>query len=154
MTEASLLCPCNSNLSYGSCCQLLHNNKVTHSAEQLMRSRYAAFYMGNIEYLINTIHPSKRQIDDEAVLRQTIEQTSWLGLKIIEHKTTDVDATVEFVAFYEDKPIGQLHERSQFLKKDNYWFYVDGVILAAIKLGRNDICFCGSGKKMKKCHSV
>lgn len=148
-------CPCDSNKPYQSCCHTLHKGDLTaNSAEQLMRSRYSAFVVGDIAYLIATLHPDKRQVDDEAILRQIIEQTHWLGLKIIRHKATGNDATVEFVAFYQDEPTGQLHERSHFIKENKQWFYVDGEMLSPIKLSRNDLCFCGSGKKIKKCHLV
>jgi len=119
-----------------------------------MRSRYSAFVMGDIAYLIATLHPDKRQSDDKTELRQITEQTQWLGLKIVSHKSTGNNATVEFVAFYQDGSTGQLHERSHFIKENMQWFYVDGQILSPIKLSRNDPCFCGSGKKIKKCHSV
>ncbi|HEC58319.1 MAG TPA: YchJ family protein [Methylophaga sp.] len=155
MINVSLPCPCCSNQTYQKCCQKLHNGDLTAaSAEQLMRSRYSAFVVGDIGYLIKTLHPDKRQVDDEVVLRQTIEQTRWLGLKIIAHKSAENNATVEFIAFYQDDVIGQLHERSHFIKQNGQWFYVDGEMLPAVKLSRNDLCFCGSGKKLKKCHSV
>lgn len=154
MIQTPSACPCNNTKSYQACCQALHDGKSTaSSAEQLMRSRYSAFVIGNIAYLIATLHPDKRQTDDEAILSQTIEDTHWLGLKIIRHKSAGNIATVEFVAFYQDQPIGQLHERSNFIKLDKHWFYVDGEMIGPIKLSRNEVCFCGSGKKMKKCHN-
>lgn len=154
MIHAPSTCPCNNAISYQACCQGLHDGKLTtSSAEQLMRSRYSAFVVGNIAYLIATLHPDKRQADDETILQRTIEDTQWLGLKIIRHKSAGNNASVEFVAFYHDEPIGQLHERSHFIKQDKHWFYVDGEMLAPIKLSRNEVCFCGSGKKMKKCHN-
>jgi SEC-C motif-containing protein len=154
MIHAPSACPCNNTASYQACCQAFHDSKLTaSSAEQLMRSRYSAFVTGNIAYLIATLHSDKRQADDETILSQTIKNTQWLGLKIIRHKSAGNTATVEFVAFYQDQAIGQLHERSNFIKQDKQWFYVDGEILDPIKLSRNEICFCGSGKKLKKCHN-
>ncbi|MDO7598056.1 MAG: YchJ family protein [Pseudomonadota bacterium] len=154
MIHTPSACPCNNTTSYQACCQALHDGElIASSAEQLMRSRYSAFATGNITYLIASLHPDNRQADDEIILRQTIEDTQWLGLKIIRHKPVGNNATVEFVAFYQDQSIGQLHERSNFIKKDNQWFYVDGEILDPIKLSRNQTCFCGSGKKIKKCHN-
>jgi SEC-C motif domain protein len=147
------LCPCISDEPYLTCCEPLHLGVLhANSAEQLMRSRYSAFVRGMINYLIDTLHPDKRQNDDEQALAQIIEQTEWLGLKIINHKQTEVNATVEFIAFYHQQPIGQLHECSNFIKQNGLWFYVDGAVLPAIKLNRNELCFCGSGKKIKKCH--
>jgi len=118
-----------------------------------MRSRYSAYCLDKIDYLINTLHPDKRQGDDwKEELKQSIAETQWLGLKIIRHKPAGSSATVEFVGFYQGESIEQLHEKSRFIKQDANWFYVDGDILPAIKLARNDLCFCGSNTKFKKCH--
>lgn len=159
MISDGQLCPCTSNLPYQSCCQPFHHKDTqASSAEQLMRSRYSAFCLGNIEYLIATLHPDKRKTDDRQTLGQTIRQTQWLGLKIIDHKVFRQSATVEFVAFFQDQTveqkINQLHERSTFIKEDERWFYVSGAFLPPIKLARNYLCFCGSGQKVKKCHGV
>jgi len=153
MNTISQTCPCLSNRSYKSCCQPLHHDDLQAcSAEQLMCSRYSAFCLGNINYLIATLHPDKRKDNDKKALAQTIKQTKWLGLRVIKHKQTGLFATVEFVAFFEADPIDQLHEKSNFIKEDGRWFYVDGEFLPPIKLARNELCFCGSGKKFKKCH--
>ncbi|MBE0439473.1 MAG: YchJ family protein [Gammaproteobacteria bacterium] len=147
-------CPCSSGSSYSSCCQPLHDGIVTAaSAEQLMRSRYSAFCLKKAPYLIATLHPDYRSADDEQSLAELFEQTQWLGLKVISHKSKNNTATVEFSAFYQDaNQVAQLHERSRFVKIDNCWFYQDGDILPPITLARNDSCFCGSGNKYKKCH--
>lgn len=153
--EITLECPCGSSHSYQACCQPLHDDDLpASSAEQLMRSRYSAFFLGKVKYLIDTLHPDSRQLDDAKMLEQSIKETQWLGLRIIAHKTLSQTATVEFVGFYQDKPIGQLHERSRFVKHNDQWFYVDGEILSTIKLARNEQCFCGSGRKFKKCHAT
>ena len=148
-------CPCGSQLKYADCCQRLHLGKAKASnAEQLMRSRYSAFVQQNIDYLIDTLHPTQRQTDDREVLQQTCQNTRWLGLQIVKSQDKKDTAKVEFVAFYEDSPIGQLHERSNFVLEAGLWFYLDGEFLPAIKLGRNDRCICGSGKKLKHCHAA
>jgi len=69
-------------------------------------------------------------------------------------------AYVEFKATYKDSGMqeskyGVMHERSRFIVEDGRWRYVDGEHFAADdiikKPGRNEPCFCGSGKKYKKC---
>lgn len=155
MNTKPTLCPCISGRAYANCCQPLHDHKVTAtSAEQLMCSRFSAFSVGNIAYLIETLHPKSRQPDDDLSLAKTIEATQWLGLKIMKHQSSGNKATVEFVAFYQDNGIAQLHEKSNFVKENNQWFYVDGEFLEPIKLSRNEPCFCGSGKKLKRCHNA
>ena len=147
------LCPCISGKLYQDCCEPLHLGVLhANSAKQLMRSRYSAFTLGKIDYLISTLHPNKCQADDKQTLAKTIEQTDWLGLKIISHQHIGNNAAVEFIAFYQDDQISQLHEHSRFVKENDHWFYVDGKHLPDIKLSRNELCFCGSGIKFKKCH--
>jgi SEC-C motif-containing protein len=148
-----LNCPCASGLSYAECCQPLHQSERTaETAEALMRSRYSAFCMGEVDYLLDTLHPSKRPPGEREALSESIEATQWLGLKVLDHKQAGDRAEVEFVAFYEDAPFSQLHERSRFTREAGRWYYHDGLFLPAIKLGRNEPCFCGSGKKLKHCH--
>ncbi len=157
-TDISVLCPCQSNHPYQRCCLPLHNQQIIpDSAKQLMRSRYSAFFFKRADHLMNTLHPEFKKSDDESELNQIFKTTQWLGLKIINHSQTSSDsALVEFVAFYQDpqsKTVQQLHENSRFSKVDHQWLYQDGEQLASIKLSRNDACFCGSGKKIKKCHA-
>ena len=47
-------------------------------------------------------------------------------------------------------------ERSLFKKKENTWYFYNAASLDPVKregpkVGRNDPCPCGSGKKFKKC---
>jgi len=148
-------CPCKSGKAYKACCKPLHDNRMAaNSAEQLMCSRYSAFVLKNIPYLIATLHPGNRDTNDALILKQTMAETQWLGLKIIKSAQKESTASVEFVAFYQgDTQIEQLHEISRFIHDNKHWFYLDGEQLPAIKLSRNDLCFCGSGKKIKKCHN-
>ena len=117
-----------------------------------MRSRYSAFCIGDMSYLLATVHPDYRTGDDLSELERTFQQTHWLGLKIIEHKPGQEKATVEFVAFYRGQPFEQLHELSQFINEQGQWLYTTGDLLPPVKLGRNETCFCGSQKKYKNCH--
>ena len=124
-----------------------------------MRSRYSAFCLGEIEYLLATRHPSQRQPNDRADLLQTLSRTQWVRLQVLTTSrgaATDDAGQVEFVATYhEDGVIGQLHERSHFVKENDRWFYHSGEyenLAPPPKPGRNEPCWCGSGKKYKKCH--
>jgi len=153
MNQNVVSCPCLSGKNYQNCCEPLHKaERSAETAETLMRSRYSAFCLGLAQYLVETLHPSKRRADEMTALKATIEQTHWLGLKILDHKQANDLAEVEFVAFYQDEVINQLHERSRFTREAGRWFYHDGVFMPDIKLARNEPCFCGSGDKFKRCH--
>ncbi len=119
-----------------------------------MRSRYSAFCVGNAAYLCGTHHPSQHD-GDISSLQSSINDTKWLGLIVVGAESKADTGTVEFSAFYEDgkNHFSQLHEKSNFVREDNHWYYLDGELLPPLKLGRNDLCFCGSGKKVKRCHS-
>jgi SEC-C motif domain protein len=160
--KPSIRCYCGSAKPFGDCCEPLHNGAAqANSAEQLMRSRYSAFCCANINYLMSTLHPSRHQQNDRESLKNTAEHCRWIQLTI-KHtlKGLNVDQTgeVEFVAvFHQDGNLDQLHERSRFVKENDQWFYLDGDIFEhkrpiVLSLGRNDSCWCGSGKKFKKCH--
>ena len=149
-------CPCGQKKRSQHCCGMyLSGQKKPETAEKLMRSRYTAFCTGNIDYLIATLHPDKRQSDDRAELAQNTSKTEWLGLTIIEieqGKKKDKKGIVEFEAVYRINEPGQLHERSRFSKIDGEWFYLDGDILPGTIPKPKDSCWCRSGKKYRQCH--
>ena len=56
------LCPCGSQISLSNCClPLLSGQTHAKTAEQLMRSRYSAHVLLQIEYLWQTWMPEVRQ---------------------------------------------------------------------------------------------
>jgi SEC-C motif domain protein len=122
-------CPCGSGLPYPECCGRLHDGTAAAAtAEQLMRSRYSAFALGDAGYLLRTWHPSTRpgslRLDPEV---------RWTRLEIL--RTTggrllDTDGTVEFRAhrLSGGRP-GAQHENSRFVREDGRWYYLDGASL-------------------------
>lgn len=149
-------CPCGSGLAYMSCCEQLHSGRViAGSAKQLMRSRYSAFVKKRVNYLIATLHPSKRTPQTEVDIRQTMDSCCWVRLNILETQggtSGDTEGIVEFIAAYETDSPGLLHERSRFRQEEGRWYYLDAIPTVIAKPGRNEPCWCGSGKKTKKCH--
>ena len=156
MANITYTCPCFSGKAYFDCCELVHNGKITDaSAEQVMRARYTAFCYHNVGYIASTIHPRKRGFNDTFHLSRAVKKTRWIGLKVINHQAGDEVSYVEFIAYRIEKDqIEQQHERSKFVYVKNKWFYLDGEELPPWKLERNEPCFCGSGKKFKKCHQT
>ncbi len=153
---SDLPCFCGSKKLFSNCCQPFLEGRCNASTpELLMRSRYSAFCKKNIEYLIATSHPSRRKLDDRQQLERTCETTQWLALKMIAasiDKTHPDTGVVEFVAFYQAQVIGQLHEKSTFVREKGQWYYLKGDILPPLVFKRNQTCWCRSGKKYKRCH--
>lgn len=121
-----------------------------------MRSRYTAFTQANMDYIQQTMSGGATRDNDIESTRQWAKTVEWLGLDVL-HTEIDPDKStkglVEFKASYRLNHRDQvLHERSLFEKINDRWFYVGQAPHQNIlKIGRNDPCVCGSGKKYKKC---
>jgi SEC-C motif-containing protein len=155
-------CPCGTNLSYEECCApYIKGLKKAPTAESLMRSRYSAFAKGELDHVEKTHHASTRKELDMEGVKSWATQSEWLGLEIRgTEKGTEKDTTgkVEFKCKFIFNGAEQTHhELSTFEKVNGEWFFVDGVMRnntvrrSEPKIGRNDPCSCGSGKKAKKC---
>ena len=145
-------CPCGSGREFSLCCEpFLEGKEHAPTAERLMRSRYTAYVRQDVPYLLASWHPSTRP--ENLTLEESL---SWHGLTVLAAQggPEEQEGVVEFVAaFAVQGQRQQLRERSRFLREEDRWLYVDGVELPAVsaKIGRNDPCPCGSGRKHKKC---
>jgi SEC-C motif domain protein len=120
-------CPCGTGLPYAECCGRLHDGTAAAgTAEQLMRSRYSAFAVGDAAYLLATWHPTTRPASLE--LDPSVR---WTGLDVIGGTGGGLlarEGTVEFRAWYRhDGDTGSQHEVSRFVREDGAWRYVDAV---------------------------
>lgn len=156
-------CPCGTGLAYADCCQpIIEGTKSAPTAEALMRARYSAYTQVATEFLLSSIHPDFREDHDEDGVKEWAEQSEWQGLEILStHDGGEKDeaGAVEFVCeyHYQDEDRSH-HEIATFTKEDDKWFFVEGrpakgepYVREEPKVGRNDPCTCGSGKKFKKC---
>lgn len=156
-------CPCGSTQELAECCEpYIKGEKPAPTAEALMRSRYTSYTLESVDYIAETHHKDGREdVDKEAAL-QWAQQAEWLGLEIVDTVDGgegDDEGVVEFIAnFGLQGKVQAHHERSNFKKEDGKWYYVDGemtkrkpVVRETKKVGRNEPCPCGSGKKYKKC---
>lgn len=153
-------CPCRSGKTFGECCgPFLSGAALPPTAEALMRSRYTAFATHNADYLEETLLPGTREDFDREAALEWAKSSLWTGLEVRYAEAggeQDEDGVVEFVAHFQaDNQDRVHHETATFRKQDGRWWYVDGIMGArprkVEKIGRNDPCSCGSGKKYKKC---
>ena len=122
-------CPCGSGSSFGDCCEpIVSGQRKAKTAEQLMRSRYTAYVMKKVDYLVQTTHPDARPRDLEKSIRKWMKQVEWLKLHIVateEGAESDCAGHVEFIAEYlADTGPGRHHECSTFEKIEDEWYYV------------------------------
>lgn len=127
-----------------------------------MRSRYAAFATHAVDYVVATHHPDTRgEVKPDEVERWSRGST-WLGLEIVstsDGQAGDDQGFVELIARYrQDGDEHVHHERSLFRRHEGRWYFHSAEYPKAApvqrtqpKVGRNDPCPCGSGKKHKKC---
>lgn len=156
-------CPCGSSKSYESCCAPIHAGaEIAATAEACMRARYSAFVKHEIDFLLSTIAPETREEGERSEIEKWSRESQWLGLHVRETQgggPEDTKGTVEFVARFAQHGQENLHhELATFEKRDGVWLFVDGttpeaktVVREGQKVGRNEPCPCGSGKKYKKC---
>ncbi len=118
-------CPCGTGLPYGECCGQLHAGTTTAAtAEQLMRSRYSAFAVGDPAYLLATWHPTTRprSLELDPAVR-------WTGLDVLATSGGGLlaaEGTVEFRAHWvAGGERGDQHEVSRFVREDGAWRYLD-----------------------------
>ena len=120
-------CRCCSGLAYGACCAPLHAGDAQPAgAEQLMRSRFCAFALGDAGYLLQSWHSGTRPA------RLTLDPAiRWTLLEILGSTgggPFHTEGTVRFRAHYLDRgEAGSMEENSAFAREDGRWVYVSAL---------------------------
>ena len=120
-------CPCDSGSTYADCCGNWHAGLLqglhAPTPEALMRSRYSAYVLGLIDYLLATWHPATAPGELE------LPPLKWLGLEVLLAQSTAQAGVVEFVARCRENGRAQrMHETRRFVREQGRWYYVDGII--------------------------
>lgn len=157
------LCPCGSKKNYAECCEpLICGQRMADTAEALMRARYTAHAKRAFDYIAETTLPEIRKEGDAQETEAWSKKLEWQWLdirKVEDGGPEDTTGIVEFVARYRKNGNACDHlERAEFVKQEGCWYFKDGtppppvqMVRQGPKVGRNDPCSCGSGKKFKKC---
>ncbi|WP_428411791.1 YchJ family protein [Pararhizobium sp.] len=156
------LCPCGSAKEFATCCSRhIAGQQPAPTAEALMRARYTAFTLGNLDYIESTITEHASQSFNRVDMERSLPGTEWLGLEVRDTtggRESDDSGTVNFAFHYRSKnrDFSQV-EIASFRRVDGAWLYDDSEInpkappLRVENIGRNEPCRCGAGKKYKKC---
>ncbi len=156
-------CPCKSGKPFGECCgPIIAGTAKAETAEALMRARYTSYVTGDVEFLRTSAVKEVQEVFDEEASRAWSKAAEWHGLEIIRTEGGQPDdkrGVVEFRALYTaNDEFCNHHEVSTFVKERSGWKFEDGelvgerpIVREEPKVGRNDPCPCGSGKKYKKC---
>src|SRR5205823_5740284 len=77
-TTAPKTCPCGSAKPLDACCGPIVDGKLAaQTAEALMRSRYTAFTLNRVDYLVETNHSSTREEVSAEALKAWCERAQW-----------------------------------------------------------------------------
>ena len=116
-----------------------------------MRSRYAAYALQQIDYIIRTTVPAQQPLLNVAAIAQWSREAQWLGLTVHQHipRIGKWHAQVAFTAhFAEHGSAHEHHELSAFVQINGAWYFIDPTVpLPSMK----SPCICGSGVKFKAC---
>ena len=122
-------CPCGSNTKYKKCCQVFHKGKVALNADELMRSRYSAYFLKDAAYIIKTTDINNPDYTPETSswsddILEFCNASDFRSLKVLEFIDGDDEAYVEFhVELYIRNEDQSFTEKSKFVKRDGAWFY-------------------------------
>jgi len=154
-------CVCGSGRNFDDCCAPVLAGAPAATAEALLRSRYTAFATGNTDYLVETLTSDIRGEFDQIEAESTAAEAKWQKLEIRSVTDGGIDdetGVIEFVADFSLRGEQRIHhEVSQFRREEGRWLCAGGQMnprsapVHVTKVGRNDSCPCGSGKKYKKC---
>jgi len=123
-------CPCGSKIKYKLCCQKYHKGAHPKDALSLMKSRYSAYAVGDIKYIIKTTHPENPEYQEplerwQKSIENFCKENSFLALEIESFLEDKEYAFVTFKAYLSE---GVLYEKSRFIQNRGLWFYLDGEI--------------------------
>ena len=97
-----------------------------------MRSRYAAYVVGAIGYLMETTLPASRRTNLRQGYVETHDSIQWVGLEVLQSSqggSKDKTGKVEFKATYiQGGQRSVHHELSRFRRYRGEWCYMDGVV--------------------------
>ena len=112
-------CPCGSKKSYKECCMVFHKGKNPKDPLTLMKSRYSAFAVGDVDYIVNTSTFQK----DKEDLKAFCSTCNFVQLEILEHKENTVTFKAHLNCHGSDE---SFCEKSYFIKENGKWYYQSG----------------------------
>lgn len=129
-------CPCTSGLPLARCCgPLLAGLAEAETPTALMRSRYAAFARGEVDYVYRTLHPDHAdRRDPEDLVRRSIAESAranrYTGLAILDADGPDAGGVARVL--FRAKVFQKGRERSfvecsEFARDARGWRYLRGV---------------------------
>lgn len=124
-TQQTYRCPCTSGLVFDDCCRpILTGHKRAVTAEALIRARFSAYVVKDIEYLLETTHPAKRPTE----IPPSESFRYWLEIEqVIDGGPHDATGSVTYTAYHRrDREHWSVTERAGLERIDGRWMYRGG----------------------------
>ena len=131
-------CPCGTGRKYKACCGPWHAGAPAPDAEKLMRSRYCAYAIGCVDYIIRTTHPQCPEYEADVHLwlqrlQGYCRHTRFDGLRVLAHAPNGDTATVTFcVSVTHAGRDASFCEKSAFVRTEAGWLYLSGEATASL----------------------
>jgi SEC-C motif-containing protein len=132
-------CPCHSGAKFKRCCQSYLQNLSAPTPVHLMRSRFTAYALGKVDYILRTTHPQGPPFRQDTTnwsqeVAEFCERTQFLDLEILDHGLDGGEKSdqgwVHFRAtLLREGQDASFSERSLFRRQDSRWLYVSGVAI-------------------------
>ena len=125
-------CPCGRPGVFDECCGRYHAGLAAPDPESLMRSRYSAYVVGELAYLMNTVAPERRHLHDLAEIAAWSAGAQWqgnvrgqrLGLQVQHAVAKGDQGQVKYLVYFaENGQPQQMHEHAEFIRRDGRWYY-------------------------------
>lgn len=116
-------CPCLSGKTYALCCALyIEKNGLAPSPEALMRSRYSAYALNKIDYIVKTMRGTPLKGFSKKNTLLSNKEIKWVSLDIL--NSTDTTVNFKATCINEEGKQEFFYENSLFKQKNNQWFYI------------------------------
>jgi SEC-C motif-containing protein len=124
-------CPCGSQKKFSSCCELyIEQLRPAITSESLMRSRYTAFFLKNMDHIVRTTHPKSRGGFDRKAHQEWADSSEFYKLEILKASQVGDTGMVEFKAYSRVAGEEKLHhEISSFRRDKGLWFFLSGRVV-------------------------
>lgn len=160
MKQKIALCPCGSKIPYRDCCQPIHINiRTAKIPEQIIRARFAAMALGDMDFFRESIVRRHRHMLNADDLLTRLYHQVFRSIKIthVERKGFVFSNAIIHSRITKGRR-GKLttHAERTYLKREcRAWRVVEIDVVATDILppkgGKNVPCPCGSGRKYKHC---
>jgi SEC-C motif-containing protein len=121
------VCPCGSSKDFISCCGTFISGFANPpSPEALMRSRYTAYSLANINYIVRTMAGPAAEGFDPIQAKKWAESVRWEKLEVLNSSMNGDKGEVSFKAYFSSNgKVEILVEHSLFECINGRWLYVD-----------------------------